>query len=148
VKNPLNSVKKSRAVKAVAKSKPVKAIKDAHPIDSIKKSKAAKAVARSKPVKAIKDAHPIDSIKTSKAANAVARSRPVKAITGSRPAKAIARTVSDARDRVAKMSLDTGDGPLGKRSRKQLYNRARELGVRGRSRMSKSQLITAIRRTN
>lgn len=34
---------------------------------------------------------------------------------------------------------------LDDRSKQELYNRARELGIRGRSRMSKSELATAIR---
>ena len=148
MKNPLKTIQTSKAAKAVARSKPVKAIKDAHPIETIKKSKAAKAVAKSKPVKAIKDAHPIETIKKSKAAKAVAKSKAAKAVAGSRPVKAIARTVGSAKERIASMNLDTGAGPLGKRSRQQLYNRARELGVKGRSRMDKSQLVAAIRRAS
>jgi plasmid stabilization system protein ParE len=36
---------------------------------------------------------------------------------------------------------------LEKRTRDELYNRARELGIRGRSGMAKSELIEAIRRS-
>jgi hypothetical protein len=36
---------------------------------------------------------------------------------------------------------------LEKRSRDELYNRARELGIRGRSKMDKSELVEAIRRS-
>lgn len=35
--------------------------------------------------------------------------------------------------------------PLEERSKQELYNRAREMGIRGRSKMSKSELATAIR---
>lgn len=112
-----------------------------NPLESIKESKAAKAVAKSKPVRAIKDVHPIDAVRKSKAGKAVAKSKPVRAI---------ARTAGRAKSRVQDMTLDTGDpnSPLGKRTRQQLYNRARELGVRGRSRMNKSQLVAAIRKLN
>lgn len=121
-----------------------------NPIETIRTSKPVKAVAQSKPVQAIRDAHPIETIKKSKAAKAVAKSRPVKAIAGSRPVRAVARTASEARRRVSAAMLDTGDpnSPLGKRTRQQLYNRARELGVKGRSRMSKSQLVAAIRKSS
>jgi len=141
VKNPLESIKESKAAKAVAKSRPVRAIKDVHPIDAVRKSKAGKAVAKSKPVRALKDAHPIDAIRKSRAAKAVAKSKPVRAI---------ARTAGRAKSQVQDMTLDTGDpnSPLAKRTRQQLYNRARELGVKGRSGMSKSQLVAAIRKLN
>jgi hypothetical protein len=36
--------------------------------------------------------------------------------------------------------------PLEERSRDEIYNRARELGIEGRSRMSKSELINAVKR--
>lgn len=56
-------------------------------------------------------------------------------------AKKVRRKVRDAR-------LDTGDSstPLGERTREQLYNRARELDIEGRSKMNKGQLVAAIRR--
>ncbi len=121
-----------------------------NPIDRIKESKPVKRVTRSRPVKAIKDAHPIEAIKTSKAVKAVRKSAPVQAIAGSKPAKAIKRTARKARRKVSTAMLDTGDPntPLGKRTRRQLYNRARELGVKGRSKMNKGQLVAAIRRAS
>lgn len=38
--------------------------------------------------------------------------------------------------------------PLEERSKRQLYHRARELGVEGRSRMSKRELVRAIRKAS
>ena len=59
----------------------------------------------------------------------------------------LARTVKKA---VKRGSLDTGDPstPLGERTRQQLYNRARELDIPGRSKMNKGQLVAAIRRSS
>lgn len=44
----------------------------------------------------------------------------------------------------------TGDpnSPLEERTRDELYDRARQLGIRGRSRMTKSELVDAIRARN
>jgi hypothetical protein len=46
-------------------------------------------------------------------------------------------------------TMGTGNprAPLEERTRDELYNLAEESGIRGRSRMNKTQLITAIRRT-
>lgn len=60
-------------------------------------------------------------------------------------AKDAARTI---RERIEKLGLDTGESgsPLTSRTKQQLYNRARELDIPGRSSMTKDQLIQAIRR--
>ena len=49
-----------------------------------------------------------------------------------------------------KRTQGTGNPTLGldDRSRDELYNRAKELGIEGRSRMDKSELVQAIRRSN
>lgn len=58
-------------------------------------------------------------------------------------ARKVKKAVSSAR-------LDTGDPstPLGQRTRQQLYNRARELDIQGRSKMNKGALVAAIKRAN
>ena len=70
-----------------------------------------------------------------------------------RQAKSIAaRTVNKQRRQESrtpnKDSQGTGNPntPLEKRSRKELYNRASELNISGRSRMKKSELVAAIRK--
>lgn len=69
-----------------------------------------------------------------------------------RRAKEIAaRTVNKTRRKQGRTANKTTQGtgnprhPLDERSRQELYNRARELNVRGRSRMSKPALARAIR---
>lgn len=59
----------------------------------------------------------------------------------------LARKVKKA---VRSARLDTGDPstPLGQRTRQQLYNRARELDIQGRSKMNKGALVAAIKRAN
>lgn len=65
-----------------------------------------------------------------------------------------ARTVNQQRreeDRTPNdMTQGTGNPnlPLGERSRDELYNRARELDIDGRSTMNKAELVEAIRRAN
>lgn len=53
-------------------------------------------------------------------------------------------TARKARSVLSK-SNNTGSGPLGERTKKELYERARELDIDGRSKMSKKQLVGAIR---
>ena len=74
---------------------------------------------------------------------------------GIRPRRAkeiAARTVNKQRrlheETSNRRTQGTGNpnSPLEERSRQELYNRAAELGVRGRSRMDKTGLIRAIRR--
>jgi phage terminase small subunit len=65
-----------------------------------------------------------------------------------------ARTVNDQRRKEGRTPNRTTQGTgnpttsLESRSRDQLLNRARELGISGRSSMRKSELITAIRKQN
>ena len=62
-----------------------------------------------------------------------------------------ARTVNKQRRKEGrtpdKATRGTGNPntPLESRTRRELYNRAKQLNIRGRSRMSKSELISAIR---
>jgi len=62
-----------------------------------------------------------------------------------------ARTVNKQRrqeDRTpSKTSQGTGNPntPLESRTKQELYNRARQLNIKGRSKMSKAELVTAIR---
>lgn len=63
-----------------------------------------------------------------------------------------ARTVNKRRRQEGRTANVTTSGtgnpntPLADRTRDELYNRARQLGVRGRSQMRKGELIEAIRR--
>lgn len=72
--------------------------------------------------------------------------------TTDRAQEIAARTVSKQRSEDGRTPnrRTTGTGnpraPLEERSRDELYNLAEQTGVRGRSRMNKTQLITAIRR--
>jgi plasmid stabilization system protein ParE len=75
---------------------------------------------------------------------------------GSRPREATeitARTVNKRRreeGRTAnRRTMGTGNprAPLEERSKDELYNLAEESNIRGRSRMNKNQLITALRRS-
>lgn len=68
-----------------------------------------------------------------------------------RTAKEIAaRTVNKQRrlegrtDNTRTLGTGNPDQPLGARTRDELYNLARELGVAGRSRMSKAELVAAL----
>lgn len=70
-----------------------------------------------------------------------------------REAKAIAaRTVNKQRRQEKRTTNTTSQGtgnpntPLANRSRKELYNRATELNISGRSRMRKQELVNAIRK--
>lgn len=67
---------------------------------------------------------------------------------GRRVGEKAGRIAKKVKKRVEEARLDTGDAgaPLGERTKQQLYNRARELGISGRSKMSKGQLVAAIRR--
>lgn len=62
-----------------------------------------------------------------------------------------ARTVNKERRKQGRTPHRTTQGtgnpnrPLEARSKQELYNRARELNIEGRSTMNKSQLVTAIR---
>jgi hypothetical protein len=69
-------------------------------------------------------------------------------------AKAIAaRTVNKTRRKRGRTPNRTSQGtgnpnqPLEERSKRELYNRAQKLDIEGRSKMSKGQLIKAIRRS-
>ena len=63
-----------------------------------------------------------------------------------------ARTVNKQRRRQGRTPNRSTQGtgnpnrPLEERSRQELYNRARQLGVTGRSKMTKGELVDAIRR--
>ncbi len=69
----------------------------------------------------------------------------------SRAKEVAAATVNKQRRWEGRTPNETTEGSgnpnstLEQRTRKQLYNRARELNIRGRSNMTKSQLISAIR---
>lgn len=65
-----------------------------------------------------------------------------------KPMDKVRKAARNAKERVKEARLDTGDAatPLGERTREQLYNRARQLDIEGRSRMNKGQLVAAIRR--
>lgn len=43
-------------------------------------------------------------------------------------------------------TLDSGGGRLEERSKAELYDEAKEIGIEGRSRMDKAELVKAIRR--
>ncbi|HSM04723.1 MAG TPA: Rho termination factor N-terminal domain-containing protein [Longimicrobiales bacterium] len=66
-----------------------------------------------------------------------------------RVSKRVSREVKNKVKEVRLDRLDTGDvsTPLGERTRQQLYNRARQLGIDGRSKMNKGALVSAIRRS-
>lgn len=65
-----------------------------------------------------------------------------------------ARTVNKRRQREGRTRRATPGGvgnprvPLEERTKQELYNRAKELDVSGRSRMDKGELVEAIRRAN
>lgn len=71
--------------------------------------------------------------------------------SGPRAEEIAARTVNKTRRQEGRASERTSSGtgnpnrPLGERTRQELYNRARELDIDGRSRMTKSELVSAIR---
>lgn len=76
---------------------------------------------------------------------------------GTKPARAkeiAARTVNKHRRQSGRTPQKTTSGtgnptkPLEERSRQELYNRARQLGITGRSSMTKSDLLKAIRRAS
>lgn len=62
-----------------------------------------------------------------------------------------ARTVNKQRRKSGQTANKTSQGTgnpnssLDERSKQELYNRAKELGIEGRSKMNKSQLVSAIR---
>lgn len=64
-----------------------------------------------------------------------------------------ARTVNKQRREEGRTPKKTTEGtgnpnlPLDERSRDELYNRARQLGIEGRSKMDKAELVKAIRRS-
>jgi hypothetical protein len=72
--------------------------------------------------------------------------------SGSRAKEIAARTVNKGRREEGRTPNRTTQGTgnpkrgLDERTRDELYNRARELGIDGRSRMKKDELVAAIRR--
>jgi plasmid stabilization system protein ParE len=72
----------------------------------------------------------------------------------SRAKEIAARTVNKRRRQEGRTpnqrTQGTGNpqGSLDERSRDELYNRAKQLGISGRSRMTKKQLATAVRQAN
>lgn len=64
--------------------------------------------------------------------------------------KTTTRAARNLKEKITEMTLDTGDPstPLNERTKQQLYNRARELDISGRSKMTKTQLVNAIRRAS
>lgn len=60
----------------------------------------------------------------------------------------VQKAARKVRKKVQESRLDTGDAstPLDERTKEQLYNRARKLDIEGRSKMSKPELVAAIRR--
>lgn len=60
----------------------------------------------------------------------------------------VQKAAKKVKKRVKESRLDTGDAstPLDERTKEQLYNRARKLDIEGRSKMSKPQLVSAIRK--
>ena len=74
--------------------------------------------------------------------------------TAARAKEIAARTVNKQRRESGKTPNRTTQGtgnpqsPLEERSRKELYNRARELDIAGRSRMSKRELVRAVRKAS
>ena len=65
-----------------------------------------------------------------------------------------ARTVNQQRQKEGRTDNDTTQGtgnpntPLDERTKEQLYNRAQELDIDGRSDMTKDELVEAIRKKN
>lgn len=65
-----------------------------------------------------------------------------------------ARTVNKQRRREGRTPKQTSEGtgnpnrPLDDRSRQELYNRARQLDIKGRSTMTKRELVSAIRKAS
>lgn len=63
-------------------------------------------------------------------------------------ANRLTKAAKKVKGAVRRRTLKTGDSdtPLTQWTKQELYNRARQLDVAGRSSMSKSQLVSAIRR--
>ena len=82
----------------------------------------------------------------------IRRSQRERGVSAGRAQEIAARTVNKERRESGqtpnKRSQGTGNPnrPLPDRSKSELYNRARQLGVSGRSKMTKSDLVRAIRK--
>ena len=75
-----------------------------------------------------------------------------RGVKAKRAKEIAARTVNKTRREHGRTPNRTSQGtgnpnqPLGERTKRELYNRAQELDIEGRSKMNKDQLVKAIRR--